>query len=190
MFRLGFLSIHSPLILVLRNLSTRWVRTLLTLAGIVVGVAAMVAVNATNNSTLSSINSFFDEASGQSHLLVEAAVAGDLFDQGTVTDVRRFEEVVAAAPSILGVTVPADEADDYEEEYGAGGNLVPGTNFWLYGRDIAADAGIHEYNLVAGRLLEPGEESFNLLLVDEYAAEKGVEVEDTPRGPRWRLRAV
>ncbi|HFQ93325.1 MAG TPA: ABC transporter permease, partial [Anaerolineae bacterium] len=43
-------------------------------------------------------------------------------------------------------------------------------------RDIVADEGIHDYKLVDGRLLKPGETSYNMLLVDEYAEEKGVEV--------------
>jgi ABC-type lipoprotein release transport system permease subunit len=189
------LSFNSPLVLVLRNLRTRWVRTVLTTLGIVVGVAAMVAVNATNNSTLDSINLFFDEASGQSNLLVEAAVSGESFDESILATVRRFEAVTAAAPGLMGVTVPADEAADWEEQYGAGGNIVPGTNFWLLGRDLEADAGIYTYELVDGRLLRPDETAYNVLLVEEYADEKGIEVgEDfallTPRDGVVYLRVI
>ncbi|NKQ37765.1 MAG: ABC transporter permease [Chloroflexi bacterium] len=176
MFQSGPFTINSPLILVLRNLRARWVRTILTALGIIVGVAAMVAVNATNNSTLDSITRFFDETAGQSDLIVEAPVSGERFDEAVLNEVRRFDEVTAAAPGIMGVTVSADEADNWEEQYSAGGSIVPGTNFWLMGRDIAADEGIHDYQLVDGRLLKPGETSYNMLLVDEYAEEKGVEV--------------
>ncbi len=175
MFQSGPFTINSPLILALRNLRARWVRTILTALGIVVGVAAMVSVNATNNSTLDSITRFFDETAGQSDLIVEAPVSGERFDETVLNKARRFDAVTAAAPGIVGVTVPADEADAWEEQYSAGGSIVPGTNFWLMGRDIAADAGIHDYQLVAGRLLKPGETSYNILLVDEYAEEKGVE---------------
>ena len=114
--------------------------------------------------------------------------------------VRRFPSVVAAAPGIVGVTVPADEADGWEEQYGAGGNIVPGTNFWLMGRDLAADAAdsdtaIHTYNLVDGRLLSPNETAYNIMLVETYAAEKGIEVgEDfailTPTSGVVELRVV
>ena len=72
--------------MVLRNLRARWVRTVLTAAGIVVGVAAMVSVNATNNSTLRSINRFFDEAAGQSDLVVETAALGERFDESRVSN--------------------------------------------------------------------------------------------------------
>lgn len=176
MFQLAGLQLSLPWLMVLRNLRARWVRTALTAAGIVVGVAAMVSVNATNNSTLSSINRFFDEAAGQSDLVVETAALGELFDESVLATVRRFPGVVAAAPGLVGITIPADEADGWEEQYGAGGFVVPGTNFWLMGRDIAADEAIHTYTLVDGRLLNPDETAYNMLLVDTYAEEKGVEV--------------
>lgn len=178
MYNVGFITINSPLVLVLRNLRTRWVRTLLTTLGIIVGVAAMVAVNATNNSTLSAIDTFFDEAAGKSDLIVEAAVTGELFNADTLTTVRRFPDVTAAAPSFIGVTVPADEAAAWEEQYAAGGAIVPGTRFWLMGRDPEADQAVHEYKLVDGRLLRPGETAYSILLVDEYADEKEMDVGD------------
>lgn len=193
--------------MVLKNLRLRWVRTVLTAAGIVVGVAAMVSVNATNNSTLHSINRFFDEAAGQSDLVVETAALGERFDESVLATVRRFPGVVAAAPGIVGVTIPADEAEGWEEQYGAGGNLVPGTNFWLMGRDMVADgaagtdmakdtdAAIHTYTLVDGRLLNPNEAAYSIVLVETYAADKGIEVgEDfailTPTSGVVELRVV
>ena len=181
--------------MVLRNLRARWVRTVLTAAGIVVGVAAMVAVNATNNSTLNSINRFFDEAAGQSDLVVETAASGERFAEAALSTVRRFPGVVEAAPGIVGITIPADEADGWEEQYGAGGNIVPGTNFWLMGRDMAADAAVHTYSLVDGRLLQPNETAYNMMLVETYAEEKGIEVgEDfailTPASGVVELRVI
>lgn len=176
MFNFGPIQLSLPWLMVLRNLRARWVRTVLTAAGIIVGVAAMVSVNATNNSTLNSINRFFDEAAGQSDLVVETAAAGERFDEAALSTVQRFPGVVAAAPGIVGVTIPESEADGWEEQYGAGGNLVPGTNFWLIGRDLAADEAIHTYKLVDGRLLNPGETAYNMMLVETYAEEKGIEV--------------
>ena len=53
-----------------RNLAARKTRTILTTLGIVVGVAVILAVSITNESTLSSINTIFDEASGLAHLVI------------------------------------------------------------------------------------------------------------------------
>lgn len=176
MFQLFGFQLTLPWLMMLRNLRARWVRTVLTAAGIVVGVAAMVSVSATNNSTINSINRFFDEAAGQSDLVVQTAAAGERFDESVLATVRRYPGVVSAAPGIVGVTIPAEEADGWEEQYGAGGNIVPGTNFWLMGRDLGADEGIHTYRLVDGRLLNPNETAYNMMLVEDYAEEKGIEV--------------
>lgn len=188
-------SFNSLFVLVARNLWTRWVRTLLTALGIVVGVATMVAVNATNNSTLNSIYRFFDEAAGKSDLVVETAVSNETFDEAALDVVRRFPEVTAAAPVFVGVTIPADEADGWSIQFGAGGATVPGSNFWLMGRDAAADAAVHEFKLVDGRYLQPDETAYSVVLVENYAADKELAVGDdltilTPAFGPTTLRVV
>lgn len=167
---------RAPLFLAIRNMRTRWVRSLLTMMGIVVGVAAMVSVSATNASTLNSINAFFDEASGQSDLLVEGTIVSEGFDESAIGIVNRFPEVVAAAPAGRGVTVLANE--DWQIEFSAGGAPVPGSNFWLLGIDPETDPLVHEYTLVEGRLLEPNETAYNVVLVEDYAVEKELELGD------------
>lgn len=165
--------------LAIRNLANRWLRTMLTALGIVVGVAVMVAVSATNASTLNSISLFFDEASGRSDLLIEPDLVGESFDESAVDLVRRFPEVEAAAPAVIGVTIPADEAQDWDIQFGASGAITPGTNFWVWGIDPVVDPQVHDYSLVAGRLLETDETEYNVVLVDSYAADKEVAVGDT-----------
>ena len=54
----------TPVILALRNMRIRWMRTALTGLGIVLGVAVILAIAVTNDSTLLSIRGVFDEASG------------------------------------------------------------------------------------------------------------------------------
>ncbi|MCA9932491.1 MAG: ABC transporter permease [Anaerolineales bacterium] len=177
MFRLlNLIPFNSPLVLVFRNMRARWGRTALTLLGIIVGVAAMVAVQATNQSTLAAISSFFDEASGKSDLLVETAVSNETFPPDTINQIRRFPEVQTIAPGVIGVTIPADEAAQWTEQISIGGTAVPGTNFWLLGRDPTADADVHGYSASAGRLLTANEDGYNILLVADYAADKGLEV--------------
>jgi ABC-type antimicrobial peptide transport system permease subunit len=61
---------QATLKLAFRNLTTRKLRTLLTLMGIVLGVAVVLAINITNDSTLDSIRTVFDEASGKAHLVI------------------------------------------------------------------------------------------------------------------------
>ncbi|MEZ4641495.1 MAG: FtsX-like permease family protein [Chloroflexota bacterium] len=174
---------------------TRWVRTLLTMTGIIVGVGAMVAVNTTNKSTIQAISSFFDEAAGRSDLIVETAVSGETFATDTINRVRRVPGILAVAPSIVGVTVPAAEAAQWEQQLSISGGAVPGTSFWLMGRDLEADTAVHEYNLSEGRLPTAAETSYNVVLVEDYAADKGIEVgEDfailTPGAGAVNLRVI
>ena len=181
--------------LLLRNLRTRLVRTMLTMLGILVGVAAMVSVNATNNSTLQAINRFFNEAAGQSSLLIEANVSGQTFAEGVLNQVNRQPGVAVAAPGLVGITVLADDAEADSLQFGAGGQTLPGTSFWLMGRDPALDTAVHTYNLVDGRLLQPDETAYSVVLVDEYAADNNLSVGGdlpilTPSDGVVRLRVV
>jgi putative ABC transport system permease protein len=155
----------------------------------------MVAVNATNSSTLESINRFFDEASGQSDLIVESAVTGGTFDQEILSVIRRSTEIEAAAPGLVGVTVLAEEAADWEIQFGAGGAIIPGSNLWIMGRDPVADQQVHQYQLVDGRPLQAGDSSYDVLLVDSYADEKDLDLGDdmailTPSRGVVELRVV
>jgi len=60
----------TPLILSLRNMRVRWMRTALTCLGILLGVSVILAISITNDSTLQSIRGVFEEASRKSSLLV------------------------------------------------------------------------------------------------------------------------
>ena len=57
-------SFFTPFFLAQRNMRTRWGRALLTLMGIVLGVAVVLAIQMTNQSTLDSIRQVFDQATG------------------------------------------------------------------------------------------------------------------------------
>lgn len=178
-----------------RGLLIRRTRTLLTLLGIIVGVAVVVAVDATNSSTLAAINGFFDQTAGQSDLWISSNIRGESFDEGILTLARRAPGVALALPTAQATTLAAEDADAYEIQYGAGGALAPGTNFWALGVDPLLDPQAHDYQLVAGRLLEADETSYSLILVDEYAQDKEVEVGDdfellTPVGGITRFRVV
>jgi hypothetical protein len=62
-------------LLALRNLWVRKTRTLLTLFGIALGVAFVLAVNISNTSTRASLEAFFAQTSGRAHLTVSNAAS-------------------------------------------------------------------------------------------------------------------
>ncbi|MBI5565745.1 MAG: ABC transporter permease [Chloroflexi bacterium] len=162
--------------LAFRNLWTRKTRTFLTALGIVLGVAVILAINITNNSTLASINKIFDEASGLADLvIVPSSYTGTSgYPEATLGRVKSVEGVAAAVPSVQASTLLASEAQGWEFTCGLGGSS--GNRLLLFGIDPELDQEARQYNLIAGRFLKPGERSYSAIFTQEYAGEKGITV--------------
>ena len=76
--------------LAFRNLRVRLVRTLLTVAGIVLGVAVILAIAVTNRSIYNGLEALFADVAGNADLTVRAASENDEgFDQRVLERVRR-----------------------------------------------------------------------------------------------------
>src|SRR5437867_3730847 len=73
-------------------------RSLLTMAGIVLGVAIFVGMHAASASVLSALNTTIDRISGKTQLQVTAGEAG--FPEDVLDRVQSVREVAAAAPVI------------------------------------------------------------------------------------------
>ncbi len=162
--------------LALRNLRSRKTRTLLTTLGIVLGVAVILAINITNNSTLASINKIFDEASGLADLvIVPSSYTGTSgFPESTLGRVRNIDGVQAVVPSVQANTLLAGDAKGWEFTFGLGGSS--GNRLLLFGIDPAVDREARQYNLIAGRFLMPGERSYSAIFTQDYADEKKITV--------------
>jgi putative ABC transport system permease protein len=180
--------------LALRNLGTRKSRTALTFSGIVLGVAVVLAISITNESTLASIRHIFDEASGRANLIVTSdSVMGDPFDINALVRVRRAAGVEIAAPSVSKRTVLAQDAEDWDVAVTISG--TGSTNDLLvFGVDPEVEAAVRQYDIVAGRFLSDDARGYQALLVQDYAQEKGLIVGDdlvilTDTGPE-ALRVV
>jgi putative ABC transport system permease protein len=182
----------TPVILSLRNMRTRWVRTLLTGLGIMLGVSVILAIAVTNDSTLKSIRGVFDEASGKSSLLVQSSSAdGGGFDQSIAARVRSLDGVVRVAPSVQGTTVLARDAKNWKIAFGLGG-LSAGNTLLIYGVDPAFDRDVRQYDFVAGHWM--ADQAYEAVVTETYARDKALKVgEDLviliPNGQE-RLRIV
>ncbi len=161
--------------LAFRNLTTRKTRTLLTTLGIVLGVAVILAISVTNQSTLSSINTIFDEASGLAHLVVESSsytgVSG--FPESIASRVRSVPGVAQAVPTLQTRTLLARDAADWQFQFGLGG-ASGGNELLLFGIDPELDPLARVYKLDSGRFLAPGETSYSALFTRDYADEKSI----------------
>jgi len=155
-------------------------RSALTLLGVVLGVAIILAVNISNASALESITALFGEASGKANLIVTASNVDEQgFDQALLRRVALTEGVQAAVPSLQLRASLADEAPPSElgiSLFGASsGGLL------LYGIDPELDLQARYYALTEGRFLSTDPNAYDLVLVDEYARDNDLVVGDDIR---------
>ena len=108
-------------------------RTLLTTAGIVLGVAVFVGMHTANQSVLFAFSRTVDRIAGKTELQVTAGETG--FDEEVL-------ERVQASPSVR-LAVPVIEAVVDTRIAGAGNILVLGV-------DMTGDRGLREYDLESG----------------------------------------
>jgi putative ABC transport system permease protein len=158
-----------------RNLWVRRIRTLLTTGGIVLGVAVILAISVTNASTLRSITSVFDEASGKAHLVVLARAEGDGFDDHLLARAEAVAGVEDAIPSVQALTLPAAAATEWQITL----SIAAGSSQHLrvYGIVPQRDQLARTYQIRAGRFLDDTN-AHELVLVDDYAKEQHIDVGD------------
>lgn len=171
--------------LALRSLMARRSRTLLTLFGIVLGVAVILAINITNLSTLDSLTSVFSQAAGSANLVVLSSTESDEgFKErirGTILGIPGVQEAV---PSLQTQAVLADRSlGERDANFFGGVDAV----LVLYGIDPTLDPQVRDYEIVAGGFLPPALDVYEVVLVESFAADQGIGVGDdlgilTPKG--------
>jgi putative ABC transport system permease protein len=170
----------------LRSLKARLSRTLLTAFGIVLGVAVILAINITNQSTLDSILTVFSEASGKAHLVVtSASISNPGFSEDVLWRIAMVPGVQAAVPTVQVQTILADDAPASGVSVSVLGEV--GGGLLVYGIDPTLDVEAREYKIAAGQFLSSDLDAYEIMLVEEYARDKQIEVGDeirlvTPEG--------
>ncbi len=164
------------LFLAWRNLRLHKGRTLLTMLGITLGVAVVLAIQVTNQSTLDSIRHLFERASGQANLVVTSNNPGaERLDAGILAQLERSPGVEVAAPSVHVQTLLASEAQSWQIAFTMTG-IAEGNMLLLYGIDADLDPQVRYYKFSAGRMLRPGE--YEVVLPQKYAEDKGLHLGD------------
>jgi putative ABC transport system permease protein len=182
----------TPFILALRNMRVRPWRTGLTCLGIVLGVAVMLAIAVTNDSTLQSIRIVFDQASGRASLYFESSSAdGQGFNQSALDRIRSLDGIVTAAPSLQVSTLLARDAAGWQIALSMNGQAASNT-LRLVGVDPAIDQSVRVYTLTAGRWLRG--KAYEAIVTEKYAADNKLKLGDdlvilAPAGQE-RLRLV
>ncbi len=162
-------------LLIIRSLLDRPLRMLLSTFGIMLGVAAILAINITNNNAIASVDRLFSNTSGKANLIVTAAKdQEDGFSQHILTSLRAQPGIAAAVPSIQLMAMLADEAAPSETGLSFFGQSSGGLQ--LFGIDPLQDDEAREYRLLQGKFLSNDPTSDEIVLVDSYAEENELEI--------------
>lgn len=165
-------------LLTTRSLRRRPLRVLLSTFGILLGVAAILAIELTNRAALDSITNLFQQTSGRASLVVtpaEASATG--FSERALARVEDTPGVEVAAPVLYLPSQLASQA--------ASGEI--GLNFFgfstggllLFGVDPGRDTQARAYRITQGEFLSNDLEARNIVLVESYASENDITVGQT-----------
>lgn len=164
-----------PFGMAIHNLRSRFWRTTLTALGITLGVAVVLAIDITNQSTLLSIEKTFERAVGRTELLVIPWEDTDTINGEILSWVEDVPGVLAAAPEVWARTFLADESPGSEARLGARGVEV-GRRFELQGVDVEVDPQVRIYSLVEGRM--PDLHSYEVVVPSNHAEDRGLVIGD------------
>jgi putative ABC transport system permease protein len=156
---------------------TRLGRTGLTLLGIILGVAVVLAIQITNQSTLASINRVFDRAAGKATLMVIPVTGGgEVLDETILPRIEGMDQVQVAAPSVRENSILTAEAESWQIDLSVTGTSAVGNLLNIYGVIFPLDSEVRVYELAEGRL--PEAEAYETMIPTEYAKEKGLDIGD------------
>ena len=150
-----------------RSLWARKTRTLLTLFGVALGVAFVLAVSITNTSTQGSLEALFAQTSGRANLTISNAASLSVQTGIRATVLRE----IRAFPVIAPAAMTSDSATLL-------GKDDTGTRLTVAGIDPAADPRVRVYELAAGRFLDSQSRSFEIVLPQALAERHGIRVND------------
>jgi putative ABC transport system permease protein len=177
----------------LGSLRARPLRTALTTFGVVLGVAVILAISATNASTLAALTQVFSQASGKAHLTVTASDNSALgFPAEALDRISAVGGIAALAPVVRGQASLADADSPGQMDLSMLGAAAGGLT--IYGVDPALDVLVRYYKIVEGEFLAPGRDAYDIVLVKNYADEEeirlGNEIALITPGGNARFRVV
>ncbi len=128
----------------LRSLRARVSRTILTMFGIVMGVAVILAISVANATTLEAVANLFGEAAGKSNLVVTTTdVTAEGFAESVVRQVAGVPGVEAAVPTLQIQALLASDAPSSDTMMSFVGMASGGLT--IFGIDPSADLAAREY---------------------------------------------
>jgi putative ABC transport system permease protein len=161
-------------------------RVVLTIFGIVLGVAAFFAIQVTTQTSLDSISRLFENTSGKSDLVITLTEGSR--KRLTERDLGRLSSMPAISQVVPSVQMNTDlmgQTESSELELGLLGINVSG--LVLFGIDPEIDVHVRDYQLIEGNFLSKELDAYDIVLVESFAEKNDIEVGDriailTPTG--------
>ncbi len=160
-----------------RNLATRKSRTLMTIAGVSLGVAVILATSIANASTVNAFKIMIDSITGKADFLVNSVAPGG-FAAHKLGAVRQTPGVAQAVPGISKRTNLLFEEDELSVEFA--------------GVDPRIDRSLRHYAVSGGRFLRPDDAGALVpqRLADEQKLGVGDSITIAESGTRHRFKIV
>jgi len=178
--------------LTIRAIQRHPLRTLISMLGITIGVAGILALGITNQASMRSIEQLFEESSGRTDLMVTASSESESLSEQTLRTTENIQEVNVLLPVIRARTLLADQATSSALELTFFGTESGG--LLLHGINPILEPSARDYTITEGRFLTGEENTSELVLVENYAEDEDILVGDrveivTPNG-KEQLRVV
>ena len=153
----------------LRNLRARPGRTCLTLLGITLGVAAVLATSITNRNATNTLSALFKRSVGNAELEIIPLAEKNNLEEKTLKFVSNQPGVAIAVPSVQTTTIFSGIKNESQSAINASGIIDLKKSVIVEGIDPALDPLMRIYTLVSGDFLKFGEDK---ILITEAFAEQ------------------
>ena len=169
----------------IRAIQRRPLRTILSMLGIMIGVAGILALGITNEASIRAINDIFTQSSGRTDLMIIPASGSTALAENVLIKADRLASVEMVLPISMAQTSLAGEAN--------GGTLdlsffgMDSSGLLLHGIDPILDYAARDYKITQGRFLSNEEPGFEVVFVEDFAEEEEIEIDEyveiiTPNG--------
>lgn len=153
--------------LALRNLRARPGRTGLTLLGITLGVAAVLATSITNRNASNTLAALFERTVGNAELEIIPKAEKTSLPEITLQSVKNLPRVQIAVPSIQATTVFSSNSDEAQSAINDAGIIDLNNSIKVEGIDPILDPMMRIYTLNSGAFPKLGE--YKTLITETFA---------------------
>lgn len=169
----------------LKSLRSRPLRVLLSMLGIILGVAGLLAISIINDAALGAITRLFQNTSGRVNLSILPSGNQQGFAEQALRTAASLPGVRAALPILKANTMLADEVSPEQMGLSFFGASTGG--LLLHGIDPSLELEARDYTLTQGAFLSADTSAFEVVLVESYASDQELNVGEwiqilTPNG--------